>query len=161
MFSLFHALVLFTQTQWLSWSLTQTRLSTIVCSSTVSYWMVCPWTRTHMAASFIQSSRLTLWSQSTPQQKYVVSEASSLHCGGTNARILASLGITKQLVLLREWLLGWFFCKHSVRSLWRNKGSLLIKCIFIVFRDVYKHSYSSWQLDCLPALWVQIWFSCE
>lgn len=62
------------QTPWLSWFLTQTRLSTSVCSSTVSCWMVCPWTHTRTAASSIQSSPLTLWSQSTPLQKYVVSE---------------------------------------------------------------------------------------
>lgn len=68
------------QKRWLGWSPTQNRLSTIVCSSTASFWTDCPWTLTHTAASCIQSSPLTLWSQSTPPQKYAVSEAGSLHC---------------------------------------------------------------------------------
>lgn len=70
------------QTRWLLWFLMQSRQSTLACTSTVSYWTACPWTPTHTAASSIQSSPPTLWSQSTPLLKYVVSEANLLHCAG-------------------------------------------------------------------------------
>lgn len=51
----------------------QSRLFTSACSSTGSSSTACPWTRTRTAASSIQSSPLTPWSQSTPPQKYGVS----------------------------------------------------------------------------------------
>lgn len=77
-----YVLLLFTvasrlQTRWLSWSPMRTRPSTSGCSSTVSCWTGCPWTPTRMAASSTQSSPPTPWSQSTPRQKYVVSDATS------------------------------------------------------------------------------------
>lgn len=87
------------QTRWLSWFLTQTRPSTNACSSTVSFWTACPWTLIHTAASSTRSSPLTLWSQSTPPQKYVVSEASSLLCAGVSVHSSSNLSARTETTL--------------------------------------------------------------
>lgn len=96
------------QTPWLSWFLMWTHLSTSVCSSTVSCWMDSQWMLTHMAASSTQSSPLTLWSQNTPQQKYEVSDASSLHGTGINIYYYTVSSIRKLIDLCLEELIFYF-----------------------------------------------------
>lgn len=123
--------VSFLQRQLLSWFLIQTRLSTSACSSTASSLMACPWMLTRMAASSIQSSPPTLWSQSTPPQKYVVSDALHSACTDISNSSHRRKGDGLVCRFFRALLLRCFLGGEDKMFWWFLSKHLEIRCINI------------------------------